>query len=391
MERISVTGFGIKAPNATNIDQFRCILERGNNALNYVEHPTIGQIVCGVVRETFEEVDGVKFKKYPRIVRMAISASYDAFSMSRIKNKKNSKKIAVIVGSSNGAAIEIEKHVLISKEKSYNRFPPTAIAKMNANSIVSGITSFLGLNGMSLLITNSCTSSLDAINVAKSLLETKQADACIVCGIDSSLTDIAFYGFSKIGITHRNSEISNGGPFSGKDYFAMAEGAGAVILERESDVLQEDREIFGFINNVASNQDGLSIYHSDLSGKWMNEAARQVLNGKQPDFVNSQALGLEENDQIEKQLFQDLINDDVPISSIKGLFGHPFGAAGMLQCVSSLLSMNYGFISPVTNTIGKDYLHLPIVRKTKYQKVDNVLITNHGYGGNNACLFMSKT
>jgi 3-oxoacyl-[acyl-carrier-protein] synthase II len=70
--------------------------------------------------------------------------------------------------------------------------------------------------------------------------------------------------------------------------------------------------------------------------------------------------------------------------------GHMFGSMGAMQVVSSLVSMEYGFIPPTIKTNGDGFNGLPIVFKTKYQNVESVAITNHGVSGNNTCLFMTK-
>ena len=71
------------------------------------------------------------------------------------------------------------------------------------------------------------------------------------------------------------------------------------------------------------------------------------------------------------------------------MIGHAFGAMGVIQIISSLLSMEYGFIPPTIKTKGDGFEDLPIVYTTKYQPVDSVCITTHGSSGNNACLLLT--
>lgn len=116
---------------------------------------------------------------------------------------------------------------------------------------------------------------------------------------------------------------------------------------------------------------------------------QETLGNTVPTYINSQALGIETNDQIERFIHNETFGLEVPITSIKGMIGHSFGAMGAMQIISSLLSMEYGFIPPTIKTKGIGFEELPIVYETRYQTVESVCITNHGSSGNNACLLMT--
>ena len=72
------------------------------------------------------------------------------------------------------------------------------------------------------------------------------------------------------------------------------------------------------------------------------------------------------------------------------MYGNPLGASGILQVVSSLLSLEYNFIPPTIRTTKKGYEDMNIITETMYKKINEVAITNHGHGGNNACAYIRK-
>ncbi|OEH93646.1 hypothetical protein BFG57_00410 [Bacillus solimangrovi] len=375
----------------SNETEFKSVLEKGLSVFSLTDGLNEEKVLCGIVDDQFDEVNGVKLKKYPRATRMAIAAAFDAYKMSEIDQLKNKKRIAVVFGSSSGNFNEIEEYVSLVAKDQYRKFPPTAVGKMNASSIASGITSFLGLNGLSFTVSNSCTSSLDAVNIGKLLIESNQADICIVGGVDSTICKTAFYGYSKLKILSLEEDLEKiGGPFQPGSGFIMSEGAGAIILERESEVMDDNKEILGYIDGIHANQDGMSIFHSDTSGENMLTAVKNTVREHTPTYVNSQALGILENDNIEEFVHTTLFDGQVPITSIKGMIGHAFGASGILQCIASLISMKHSFIPPTTHSSQEKYEKLPLVKETKYVPVDSTLITNHGYGGNNTSLLLSK-
>jgi 3-oxoacyl-[acyl-carrier-protein] synthase II len=72
------------------------------------------------------------------------------------------------------------------------------------------------------------------------------------------------------------------------------------------------------------------------------------------------------------------------------MIGNPYGAIGILQVISSLLSINYGFIPPTIRTSKEGFEEMNIVQETRFQEVNEVAITNHGHGGNNACAYINR-
>ena len=97
----------------------------------------------------------------------------------------------------------------------------------------------------------------------------------------------------------------------------------------------------------------------------MLDVFQEAIGNSSPTYVNSQALGVETNDGIERYILRETFGSTVPISSIKGMTGHTFGAMGAMQIISSLLSMEYGFIPPTIKTKGDGFEDVPIVYETR--------------------------
>ena len=173
------------------------------------------------------------------------------------------------------------------------------------------------------------------------------------------------------------------------DGFVLAEGAGVIVLERRQSAQARGQKIYGKIERVISRNEGQKLLSSDITGRHMLEVFQEAVGNTKPSYVNSQALGIETNDQIERFILMETFGLDVPITSIKGMIGHTFGAMGAMQIISSLLSMEYGFIPPTIKTKGNGFEDVPIVYETRHQAVESVCITTHGSSGNNACLLLT--
>ncbi|MEH7548766.1 MULTISPECIES: beta-ketoacyl synthase N-terminal-like domain-containing protein [Bacillaceae] len=391
MDEIVITGYGVKAPGISNIGQFKVVLEqgictqeilhgRGNNGSN---------IVCGVVHEDLEVISGQKYKRYPRAAQLGIAAAEEAYKMANLPSD-DFARVAVIMGTSGGGILEVEK--FSNHGNNLRKVPIQYVPIGDPHTLSSGITKHLGINGQAYTISTGCTASLDAILMGKLFLEAGYADICIVGGTDALLGDWITYGFLKTDAIAENVEIEETGvPFSTSHKgFVKSEGSAVVILERKKDADSRGAKIWGQVNGVASNNEALSMLMSDTTGTLMTAALKSAIGDFSPTYVNSQALGLKQNDMIDYITHTNLFGSSVPITSIKGMTGHTFGSMGAIQVVSSLLSMEYGFIPPTIKTSGDGFNDLPIVFKTKYQNVESVAITNHGVSGNNTCLLITK-
>ena len=217
-------------------------------------------------------------------------------------------------------------------------------------------------------------------------------DVAIVGGADAPISRATIYTFAKTKLLPLGQDLATGAvPFQeGSKGFAMSEASGVVVLERKEEAIKRGANIKGEIVKVVSNNDGINIFSTDEEGIQITNALKEVTDGRNPDYVNSQALGISVNDRIEMKCSKELYNHQVPYTSIKSMYGNPLGASGILQVISSLLSIEHNFIPPTIRTTKKGYEEMDIVTETIYQTVHEVAVTNHGYGGNNSCAYLRR-
>ncbi|KOS67793.1 hypothetical protein AEA09_03955 [Lysinibacillus contaminans] len=392
MDDIVITGYGIKAPGVLDEISFLNVLDKGictQSILKNVDQPHTN-MVAGLIDDNFLEINGVNYRRYPRSVRMAIAAAMDAAEMSKL-NYFEPNRVAVIMGTSAGAILEIEQYAADGFD--LKKFPIHGVSIVDTHTLSGSVAEAIGLSGTAFTVTTGCTASLDAVLIGKQLLESGSVDACIVGGTDAPLGQWTINGFKKIRALSTETSIEKAGvPFSTKHRgFVLSEGAGVIVLERRQSAQAREQKIYGKIERVVSRNEGQKLLSSDITGRHMLEVFQETVGNTIPSYVNSQALGLEINDQIERFILKETFGFDVPITSIKGMIGHTFGAMGAMQIISSLLSMEYGFIPPTIKTSGDGFEEVPIVYETRHQTVESVCITTHGGSGNNACLLLTRT
>lgn len=392
-EEIVVTGFGAVLPNVSNVDEFNDLLKTGRNVLTHVHGHGLSDetIVGGIIEEEYIEIGGKNFKRYPKFSRLAIKATEEALQMAGI-TEVDRERTAVIGGVSVGAVPEVEIHAEQIRHGNPKKLPITAGALANSHSMGLGVGSYLGVTGKVFTLNNGCNVAIDGLFMAKLLLESGHADMCIIASGESPFSKGIVYSYIKTRGVFYNAEIEEVGlPFSDKSKgFAITDGGGAIILERKSTAEKRNAKIYGVIDSVALSNDGISIYQSDKTGEVMKKSMLEASAGRLPDYVNSQALGLQENDTVEYLNHTQENWNHIPITTIKGAIGQPFGVSGLFQVISSLLSIQEGYIPPTVRTDLSGYEDLNVVKETTYCEINSVLVKSHSFGGNNGCVWVRK-
>ena len=395
MNHIVATGVGVISPKVENIKDFLNVLQTGENTLK--ENNTLmphekKSTILGIVENGLEEYqNNPAYKRYSKAMLLGIKAAKEAIASANID--LTSKRVGLFVGTAIGGISEegFLKSIALMEEDP-NKMVTHFIHFANHHSLTSANGHDLGIKGIEKTISTGCTSSLEAIEIAMLYLKNGLIDVAVVGGVDSAMSKTTNQAFIKNRSITINQTLEEGAiPFSKSSRgFAIAEAAAFLILEREEDALKRNVEILGEIEQVISNNDGIGAFSTDTKGEQLKNLVQQIAYNRKPDYVNSQALGIQINDQIEKRCSKEVFNHEVPYTSIKAMVGNPFGAAGAIQVISGLLSIKYGFIPPTTKTQKLGYEEMFINTDIQYKEINEVLVTNHGLGGNNAVAYLKK-
>lgn len=392
-EKIVVTGMGVITPGATNVVEFEDMLVGERSGLSKIENigPDGESIVGGFIEDNYIEIEGKNYKRYPKFSRLAIATAEEALKMANAKESLP-KRTTVIACTSTGGVKEVEFYSAVVRENRLKELPLQATALCNNHSISTGVASHFGIRHHAFTVNDSCNASIDGLFLAKTLLETNQTDMVILTGAESPFTQGMVYSFNKTRSVLYDQEVAEvGRPFSKNSKgYALSEGAATIILEREGSALTRGAEIYGFIKRIGLSYDGVSILQSDTTGEVMYEALEEACQSDTPDYVNSQALGLKENDTIEYVNHKKKFGVEVPITTIKGHVGQALGVVGLIQLVASFISMKEGFIPATIRTDLEGYEDLPVPLKTIKKEINSILLTCHGFGGNNGCVFLER-
>jgi len=238
-----------------------------------------------------------------------------------------------------------------------------------------------------IVISNACISGIAALMFAKRLLETGAYENAVVIGADT-ITKFVFSGFKSF----RALSNSRCKPFSAdRDGINLGEAAATIILtttQNSSNNIQ--------LKGAATSNDANHISGPSKTGDELSMAINTILSeaniaANEMDFISAHGTATLFNDEMEAKAFHSSALFDVPINSLKGYFGHTLGAAGLIESVISLMSLENGVIVP---TLGFTTLGVPVAanicREPIHKSMRSFLKTASGFGGCNGAVVFSK-
>lgn len=270
--------------------------------------------------------------------------------------------------------------------KEYRKNPSVSSAPLvhYLNTPLSGaLQKYLGVSGPQLTITTACASGTDAMGIGALWVEQGLCDIVIACGTDE-INMIPFSGFVRLMIASKEQCA----PFSrGRTGINLGEGAGVVILG--SDKFKAK----GYVRGYGSSADAYHATAPDPAGAGLKRAMHMALRSacvlpKDIAFINAHGTGTQDNDAAEAKVFNELI-PGVPVMATKSKTGHTLGAAGAVEAVLTLISLNKKLVPAATNFLGEDpALGLtPVLKDTVVTK--NIALSNSlAFGGCNSVVVL---
>jgi 3-oxoacyl-(acyl-carrier-protein) synthase len=241
-------------------------------------------------------------------------------------------------------------------------------------------------------VVNACSSGTDAIGLGLSWLRNDYCDIVIAGGADE-LNRVPFDGFVSLGVVSNSLSLPFDRERSGLN---LGEGAGIVILEKESIALRRGRKPDLFLKGYGLAADGYHLTAPHPEGKGLEKALKIALseagiNVGGVAFVNAHGTATKDNDKVEGVVLKKVFGPKLKFLSTKGFTGHTLGAAGGLEAVFSALALRQGWIPASSGFINQDdeIGISPVQQKTEI-KGSHAVSTSLAFGGNNSALVISR-
>ena len=227
-------------------------------------------------------------------------------------------------------------------------------------SVADGLASKYGTEGAPVSLSTACASGASAIQLGFEAIRRSETDAALCVATDGSVNVESLIRFSLLSALSMSNEPPEGAskPFSkNRDGFVMAEGAGALVLESYEAAKARGARILGILAGCGELADSFHRTRSSPDGKPIVGCMRNALDdaGITPgdiDYINAHGTGTPENDKMECQCVTTVFGErikKIPISSNKSMIGHTLSAAGAIEAVVTLMTLEHQRIQPTIN------------------------------------------
>ncbi len=301
-----------------------------------------------------------------------------------------------IVTTGIGGLQTVLEQVNVLREKGANRVSPFMVPMMMPNAATAAVSMRFGLGGPAETVTTACAAGTHAIGNAARLVASGRSRVAIAGGAEAVIVEIAEAGFRNM-TALSNEDFSR--PFDvARDGFVMGEGAGILVLEDWDFAHERGATILAEVIGAASTADAHHITAPDPSGtgaiRCMELALADAgISAADVSHINAHGTSTPLNDLAESVAVRHVFGDDAPpVTSIKGHLGHSLAAAGALEGVASVLSLDKQLIPPTAGTtivdpaIGLDV----VLGAPRAASLEVVLSNSFGFGGHNGSVVFRR-
>ncbi len=392
--RIMVTGLGLISAMGETIAENLESLQKKKSGIGPIEIlKTVhrNSWVAGEIKLTNTELTEIleidDTLTYPRTTLLGIHAAKEAFKNAGLE-LTNGARTGIVAGTTVGGMDLSETFYRRPEEN------PSFIATHSCGFTTEKIADYLGISGTMSTISTACSSGLNAIAYGARLIRHGYIDRAIVGGTDA-LSLFTLNGFKTLMILDEQLCA----PFDkNRKGLNLGEGAGFLVIESETSLKERGGEAICTLTGWGNANDAFHQTASSPEGNGPYMCMKKALDqaGLSKDdigYINVHGTGTENNDQTEGIALRRIFGKKVPaFSSTKSYTGHTLGAAGGVEAVIAVLSLQHQMCFPNLNfsTPMEDPALTPITEVISDSSLKHVMTNSFGFGGNDSSLIFSK-
>ena len=410
-KRVVVTGLGVVSPIGNTVQEFWDNLLAGKSGagpITYFDTTYFDtKFACQV--KNFDPLNFMDRKLSQRVdpfTQFALAASDMAIKDSGIDMTKiDPYRVGVVYGSGIGGmqVYQKEQEKLFKKDGNPDRISPFFIPMLIADIAAGRISMRYGLKGPNYATISACTTSAHSIADSVMLIQRGNADVMVTGGSEAVICPMGVGGFNAMkALSTRNDAPEKASrPFEkGRDGFVMGEGGATLVIEDLEFAKKRGAKIYGEIAGIGMTADAHHITEPAPEGEGVAEAMRIAIQDAEMkptdiDCVNAHGTSTYYNDKNETEAIKNVFGEHaykIPVHSIKSMIGHLLGAAGAIEAIASVLTINNSIVPPTINYDTPDpECDLNYVPNTALRKeISTVMCDNSGFGGHNTALVFKK-
>ncbi len=406
--RVVVTGMGAITPIGNNVADFWSGIRSGKVGIDAITRFDTAEYKVKLAAEVKgfvakEHMDFKAAKRMELFSQYAVVAAKEAMEDSGIRmEQEDPYRVGVIIGSGIGGLECMERE----HSKLLNRGPgkvnPLLIPMMISNMAAGNVAIKLGCKGKCTNVVTACASGTHSIGDAFRAIQYGDAEVILAGGTESCISPVGVAGFTALTALNTTEDMSRASiPFDKeRNGFVMGEGAGVVVLEELEHAKARGAHIYAEVVGYGATCDAYHITSPMEDGRGAGRAMEEAMKEAQVDpikvdYINAHGTSTHHNDLFETRAIKMAFGEaakDVKVNSTKSMIGHLLGAAGGVEFITCVKSIQDGFIHQTVGTLETDSecdLNY-VIGEAVEQEVNYAMSNSLGFGGHNATILIKK-
>jgi 3-oxoacyl-[acyl-carrier-protein] synthase II len=407
--RVVITGLGAVTSIGHDVDTFWASLIAGRSGVRRValfDPSAFASQMGAEVREwdAAEHMDPKEARRNDRYTHFGFVAARQAFRDAGLDmSREDPDRVGVIIGSGIGGMYTYESQLKVLAERGPRKVSPFTIPSLIGN-MCSGLFAIeIGARGPNFGIVSACATGTHALGEAAHAIRRGEADVMVAGGSEAAITPFAYASFCAMkAMSTRNEEPGRASrPFDRqRDGFVMGEGAGVLVLESLAHAQARGARIYCELAGYAATCDAFHITQPDPEGKGLSMAMKRALASarlapEQIGYINAHGTSTPYNDKFETLAIKKVFGEHAPrvaVSSTKSMTGHLLGAAGGIESIVCVKTLQTQLMAPTINLEDPDpecdLDYVPNVARPA--ALSAVLSNNLGFGGQNSSVVFRR-
>ena len=415
MRRVVVTGMGLLSSIGNNLDTSWKNLINSKSGIKQINHFDVSDLpakIAGYISNNPDDdnyfnkslsLETRDLKRNDRFIQYGLIAANMAIEDAGLSNLSEAQKlrVGVSVGSGIGGLETIYEGSLTINEKGPKKLSPFFIPSSLVNLLSGQISIKYGFKGPNHSVVTACATGAHSIGDSGEMIKRGAADIMIAGGSEAAVCKLGIAGFCaarSLSTSFNDYPEQASRPWDeNRDGFVMGEGSGIIVLEEYENAKKRGAKIYAELIGYGMSGDAHHITAPAEDGdggyRAMQEALKMAkISSEKVDYINAHGTSTIKGDEIELNAISRLFKHNVFVSSTKSSIGHLLGAAGSVESIFSIMSINTNIL-PATlnldNPIKTDKINL-IAKKPIESKVSFTLSNSFGFGGTNTALLFKS-
>lgn len=406
-KRVVITGIGAITPVGNTVDEYWNSLKEGKHGFGPITQFDASAYKCKLVGEVKnfvakDYIDPKSARRMARFTQFAVKATQEAMADSGLDmSKEDAYRVGTCIGSGVGSLQELENVYGTILTKGPLRVSPFVVPMMISNIAAGNVAIQFGLKGKSIDVVTACASGTNSIGEAFRTIQYGDADVMVAGGCEAAVSPIGISTFDSLtALTSSTDPDRCSIPFDkDRSGFVLGEGAGIVVLEELEHAKARGAKIYAELTGYGCSSDAYHITAPEESGEGpavaMTNAVKDAgIPMDAVQYINAHGTSTHLNDLVETRAIKKAFGDhakDIKINSTKSMTGHLLGAAGAIEAIACVKSIEEGYIHRTRGLIeSEEELDLDYCKEPCEMDVDVAISNSLGFGGHNACIVLQK-